>query len=291
MFDYNDESQTGLSIVRFPANLSWPALKQLISFSVNRNYDPYKDSMRIYKRDLSSGGPSKYPISMRYNSSIASSLAGSMPKRGDRLHLFFSIIHGIPEAMIESMTNYNIQYSEDGFSVSRSTRLLIMKNSTLKKIAFEMQNRGILPQSDSIRALHVIDNRIVSFYQKVDDTIVPIKNISILRFENVPIEHRNFDDSVDLYVPVSQGYIDVYGSPHFVVDPFLFICKVDDRIGQIRDDLLNWAEIKQENRNSTVVMSLYCKDENYTSEGFIVEQMKNDVIISVMVKSGGQIFL
>lgn len=290
MFDYDDETRTGISIVRFPANLSWPALKRLISIAVSRDYEPENDSMRIYKRNPSTGGPSKFPISMKFSHSIASSLIGSMPKRGDRLHLFFSIIHGIPESMLVNMANYDVQYSEDGFSVSRSARLLIEKNSSLRKVAFEMQNRGILPVSDSIRVLQVVDRRIVQFFERPDDQIVNNSN-TILRFENVPIEQRNFDDKVNVYVPVSHGYIDSYDKPHFVVDPFLYMCSLDEKLIDIREPLLKWAEVPDSQSDVTVIMKLHCKDKNYNDEGFVVNTIKNDVVVSSIVNDGDQLFI
>ncbi|KAK8894640.1 hypothetical protein M9Y10_023077 [Tritrichomonas musculus] len=286
MFDYDDKTVTGKAIVRFPSNLSWPALKRLISIAVKCDYDPEHDSMRIYKRDTMTGGPSKFPISMRFSHSIASSLVGSTPKKGDRLHLFYSIIHGIPESMLMNMANYNVQYSEDGFSVSVSARLLIMKNSTLRKVAFEMQNRGILPQSDSIRVLQVFNKRIVRLFEKVDDQVVTDYN-SILRFENIPIEQRSFDEDVNVYCPVSQGYVDFSDKPHFVGDPFLFMCNVGDTLGAIRRDLIKWAEVPVEQVDFAVVMRLrQCSDQL-----FVVEPIRDDAVVSDIIRKGDQIFI
>ena len=280
MFDHDDPTND-VAIIRFPANLSWPALKRLISIAVHRDYEPENDSMRIYKRDTTTGGPSKYPISMKFPPSMRAALAGSAPSKGERSHLFFSIIQGIPESMMSSMANYNVQYSENAFTITRSSRLLIKKGSTPRQVAYEMQNRGLLPQSDSIRVLQVVGNRIISELDFEESIITNYE--TTLRFEMIPIEQRDYDEEVHIMFPVSHGYIDSHDIPHFVTDPFLYMCSKTETLGDIRDPLLEWAEVPADQLNFTVLMKLVNEKTAVT--------VSNDTKMIDIISNGAQIFI
>lgn len=311
MFHYEDTTKTGKAIIRFPSNLSWPALKRLIAIAVKVDYEPENDSMRIYKRSVS-GGPSKYPISMKFASSMQAALADSAPIKGERSHLFYSVLHGIPESMLSSMANYNLQYSENALKVSCTTQLLISKGSTLQKIAFEMQNRGILPQSDSLRVLQILSNRIVKATDMYEDEVVT--NYAVTwRFEIIPIEQRNFDEKNQLLIAVSKGYIDSFDVARFVADPFIFLCNNTDTIGSIRNQLLTAANVPNEELDSTVILKLDNKNgnnvpfmesnqENQTNIflnsfiGLTETDMKaspvdNNAMVAKIVSNGAQIFI
>ncbi|OHT06318.1 Clan CA, family C19, ubiquitin hydrolase-like cysteine peptidase [Tritrichomonas foetus] len=279
MFDYND-AQNAVAIIRFPSNLSWPALKRLISIAVHRDYDPETDSMRIYKRDTTTGGPSKYPISVRFAPSMRVALSGSAPTKGERSHLYFNILQGIPESMLTSMANYNVQYSENAFTVSCAAKLLILKKSTLRQVAYEMQNRGMMPQSDSIRVLKIKGNRIIT---ELDIDSVVTNYDATFRFEMIPIEQRIFDENEHTMLAVSHGYIDSHDIPHFMTDPFIFMCNKTDTVFDIRDDLNEWAEVPKEHRDLSVFMKL--KGETN------IAPLKNDELISEIVAKGFQLLI
>lgn len=271
------EPETPVASIRFPSNLVWTALKSLIAVAVQTSYDPEKDSIRLYKRDPSTGGPSKVAISTKFSPSMRAALSGSSPARGERYQLFYSVHPGIPEAMIKSMTNYNVEYCEDGFRVNYKARILAKKNSTLRHLAFEMQNRGLMPQSDSYRVVVIVDHRIVEIYEDFD--IEFTRYDATLRFELVPQEQRWMDEDDDLLLRVSRGYVSPTGQLHYILDPFVFVAKGSKRVSDLVAELIDWAEIPREEREFTIVMKMISD----RSAG----KLTGDETVSDVVKTGG----
>ena len=271
------EPEKPVASIRFPSNLVWTALKSLIAFAVQVNYDPEKDSIRLYKRDPQTGGPSKVAISTKFAPSMRAALSGSTPARGERYQLFYTFHPGIPEAMIKSMTNYNVEYCEDGFRVNYKARILAKKNSTFRQIAFEMQNRGLMPQSDSYRVVVIVDHRIVDIYEDFD--IEFTKYDATLRFELVPQEQRGMDEDDDLLLRVSRGFIDANDKPRYILDPFVFVAKGSKKVSDLVTELIIWAEIPPEERDLAIVMKM-------TSDR-TADKLTGSETVSDVIKTGG----
>jgi ubiquitin carboxyl-terminal hydrolase 7 len=236
------------AVVRFPGNLAWPAFKRLISVAIHKEYDPETDSIRLFKKDKLTNRPSQVPISMKFTTSMRTALGAS-----SKVQLFFSFHPGIPETLLKLMANYNVQYSANGFSVDSSAKLLIRKESTLRQIAWEMQNRGLMPQSDSFRVLVIVCNRITMI---IDDLETVVGNLdATFRFELTPVEQRTQNEH-DLLIPIGRGYRDAFGILKYTMDPFLFLAERSAPFLEIRQPLLDWAEIPKDEQDAVVVLKM-----------------------------------
>ena len=274
LFEYSEPTKQ-LAIIRFPSNLGWPALKRLISIATSKEYDPETDSMNLYKYDLQTNGPCKTVISLRFLHSLRNTIT---QVKNERAKLYFEIHKGIPESMISNMAYYNVQYSQDAFNITFSAKLLILKNSKVRQIGYELQNRGLLPQSDSIRVLSIKNNQIL---QIIDPEAVYTSYELPIRFEMIPQEQRGLTEE-QILISVSRGYITSNNIMKTTLSPFLFHVKKNDKIKDITDPLLRWAEITDEDKPKVKIMKSIERN---------LDTIEPNETMEMIVKKGYKLFL
>ena len=235
--------QTPSALLKFPSNLRWTAVKQFIAAALSLPYTPQKDSICLFKKDPNTNGPMKIPINSRLTPTMKSVIACSSPAptTKEKPWLYFQLIPGIPEASVDSMINYNVQFSADAVNVDSNARLLMPKTCTINEIAIEMTNRYLIPRANSLRALAVMYHKIVEILDLKKSHNQPDATI---RFEVVPIEHKNIKPDEHL-VPVVRGYLDKFNMPRLSADPFLFLIKDNSTINSIKNDMLEWVDVNE----------------------------------------------
>jgi len=253
-----------IAALLFPSNLKWPSLKQFIGAVAKIDYKPESDSMFLFKRDPTTQAPQKSPINYRISPSLKivfSNMNSNEVNNGNQW-LYYQLLSGIPEGSNNSMTNYSVQFSSDGISISSCAKLLLPNRSSVRDIANEMQHRGLIPSINHLRAVRVQYHRVI---ESLCFDSVPISDASI-RFEFI---RNEFDiDSTTPFVCVLRGYLDKFQIPRLWTEPILFDTIPSETIKGIRDRLLQFLQISETGNElaSIVVLSnekkLVSIDEN-----------------------------
>jgi hypothetical protein len=212
LFSIEDRTRAVCRLV-FPSCISSDALAKLIANAASLSFDPASDALLIYKKDSNGPGPASSYIYQ------TSDLMYEFPSTTPTLyHLWYRLEKGITNERIHMhLTDLTIEYSEDGYNVTKELRRVFPHNVMISKVRSDLVSDGFLPETEYLRMSKVSEHKIESEFQPHE----LLYSLHIVRFDIIPEDQRNMGEN-DWLVSVfhctcdSIGYYKNSGTPFWL---------------------------------------------------------------------------
>jgi hypothetical protein len=234
LFNFDVLREEPLAVIRISSLLPCVKLKLMIAKLLSLSYSPESDSMVLHKTGDSSAMKTLQIDTVMYTN-LRSILTPLRVLTRHRFH--FQLIHSVSEEVLTKSSKYNIQWSQDGYTVASDFSMFGLKTATCREL-FEALK---IECSTPIRYLCVYNHAIFSM---LDETQRFTNLSGALRVERIP------DDQIDggftFLLPVAFGYVQqgvMYTKAKG--NPFLLPILDGELFGETKQRifrLVNWTE-------------------------------------------------
>jgi hypothetical protein len=224
LFNFDAPDQPVLRI-SFSTGMTLEEFKRFVAESLKLQFDQSADSYLLYKGDTTDPNtPQAHPISSLHAGEIAYQFSGKQLYR-----VFARVVRGIPESRLSHMTDLAIQYSEDGYTVTKTLRLYVPWDSSLVQIRQQLVDKQVFPEASDIRVATLWSR---SFEKLVKDMNYKPHQWETIRIDVLPEDQRG----PDVYLfegcfMIQENYLKATGNP------FFFPLKKDEKVPEFAQRL------------------------------------------------------
>jgi ubiquitin carboxyl-terminal hydrolase 7 len=187
VFRFEDPA-TPVVRIAFGTGLTVPELKRFVARAIGVTYDLAADSLLLFKADrVNPQVPDQTLLSAHHTRELAYQFSAT------KLYLLFvRFVPGVTEVKLQSLRDLAIDFSEDGYTVLRSTRSYFPTNPKLSEIRDSLVDPHFVPDVPDFRFLAIWSHTIEGIVCEPDAIL---RAHGSLRVELIPPDQRDLDPS------------------------------------------------------------------------------------------------
>jgi hypothetical protein len=268
LFNFEAPEQA-VARIAFSRGSTVAQLKEFVSPILGIRFDPLTDSFLLYKGDTAD--PSQQ------FTAISSTLSGEIAYQFSQKKLYRVYARHVPsvlESRLTSLTDQSITFSEDGYSITRSTRLYLPHYSKISEVRRQLIERHVIPDSPQLRFAIVYLSNIE---QIVTDLDISLSYYQILRIDIIPEDQR---DSAAMIIPVGFMKHNTYLTG--IGNPFFFALRMEEKLQDLRNRLRTALKMEEDEFKKWQIFVTNDSRPTYTSSGVF---LKGDKPIGELLES------